>query len=909
VRTETLHCLLIEADEARARRLVQMLAAAAGLRCEVAHATSLIGAIAPLAEEGIDAIVLGHTTGPEPSPALLLKEEWPVIPLVVLSETPPLVGDDWIRPDDLSPHALSRSLLFARARLCAERANARVRAEIIQARQRVDRLIDAMPQHIAILDTRGCITQVNRAWRAFSIANGGDESAFIGRSYPAACSGGGGEEPGGEVSPGAIQAVIDGQRGSITIEYACHSSTEQRWFRMDVVRLEGPAPGAIVSHTDITRRTRMEQEARLACERFESFAQSSSDWFWEMDRDLRLNWLSDRFFTITGLPPASPAEALPIARLLAALPAGELARHHDDLAHRRPFRGIDVPFTLESGEIRHLRIGGVPVRDAAGTFLGYRGTGTDVTMLKAVESRLHESIEAAEAASRAKSAFLANMSHEIRTPMNGIIGMSHLALGDELPLRQRSYIEAILHSAQRLVNILNEILDFSKIEAGCLAVEDVVFDLDRLVGDTMTLIGDKAAAKELSFTLDIAPTLPRRLCGDPLRIGQILLNFLDNAVKFTERGGVTIGVREEERDGATLLVRFEVVDTGIGLTPEQRLPLFEAFHQAEASTTRRYGGTGLGLAIAKQLAGLMGGAVGVSSTPGYGSTFWFTARLRLAAETAVEPAAPPRPAAPTQLLAGGRVLLVEDDPVNQMVACGLLDAVGMVVDTADDGSIAVQMVQNRRYEIVLMDVLMPQMDGITATRRIRALPGGEDLPIVAMTANAIKGHDEECREAGMNDFLTKPIDPDHLYRVVHRWVTGLGDAPAFGLSPDEIRAEAEIPLPPIAGIDMRAALRCVAGMASLLVSSLRLFARQNEELGGQLRRALGAGDIAQALALIHTFKGLAGTLGAETALRQAVALEAALKADDTNGSAALIESLDATLGALIRAIDEALGPD
>ena len=385
--------------------------------------------------------------------------------------------------------------------------------------------------------------------------------------------------------------------------------------------------------------------------------------------------------------------------------------------------------------------------------------------------------EDAERASRAKSTFLANMSHEIRTPMNAVLGMAHLALRQATDPRGRDYLERIQQSAQHLLGIINDILDFSKIEADKLGLEHIEFSLASVLENFSNLIVDKAAAKGLKLTIEIDPDVPDALVGDPLRLGQILINYGNNAVKFTEHGEIHLRVAVLERGPDGVLLRWTVRDTGIGLSEEHQQRLFQSFHQADPSTSRQYGGTGLGLAIASRLADLMGGAVGVDSRLGEGSTFWFSARLGLAAAAAapalalrtVPEALASGTAAAAVSLQGVRALVVDDNEVNLMIACELLGQAGLELQTAENGALALERLQAEDFDLVFMDMQMPVMDGLEATRRIRSRPGKVYVPIVAMTANAMAADRELCLQAGMDEVLTKPIEPDRLLQVVRRW--------------------------------------------------------------------------------------------------------------------------------------------
>ena len=391
------------------------------------------------------------------------------------------------------------------------------------------------------------------------------------------------------------------------------------------------------------------------------------------------------------------------------------------------------------------------------------------------EAELAAARKVAEEATVAKSIFLANMSHEIRTPMNAIIGITHLLSQRELLDHQRDYFGKLQQAAQHLLSVINDILDFSKIESGKLDVEHRDFELRDVLANIANLIGDKARAKGLVLGFDIDAAVPTALVGDPLRLGQILINYTNNAVKFTARGEIHVRIQLLETiSDEQVVLHFAVTDTGIGITEEQEGRLFESFQQADASTTRRYGGTGLGLAISKKLAELMSGTVGFESEPGKGSTFWFTARFGTQREqrSKRQIVPPSRVRTGVPRLSGARILLVEDNELNQDVATGLIAPTGATVDVASNGAIAVQRVREGAYDLVLMDVQMPVMDGLTATRQIRALPGADSVPIVAMTANVMKGDRERCEAAGMNDHVGKPIDPDELFSVLLKWLPG-----------------------------------------------------------------------------------------------------------------------------------------
>jgi PAS domain S-box-containing protein len=395
----------------------------------------------------------------------------------------------------------------------------------------------------------------------------------------------------------------------------------------------------------------------------------------------------------------------------------------------------------------------------------------------------------ADTANRAKSAFLANMSHEIRTPMNAIIGLTHLLREDGLTPAQDERLRRVEAAALHLLSIINDVLDLSKIEAGRLELEEVEFNVGAVLDNVRSLIAEQAQSKGLAIEVDDeASSLWLR--GDPTRLRQALLNFAGNAVKFTEHGSVCLQARLQSRDESGYEVRFEVRDTGIGIDPEKLPRLFDAFTQADVSTTRRYGGTGLGLAITRRLARMMGGEAGGESTLGEGSTFWFTVRLPMARpDLAEEPMQewPDAALAVRRACSGARVLLAEDNEVNREVAVSMLGGVGLVVDTAENGMVAVQKVQQHAYALVLMDMQMPEMDGLDATRAIRAMPAYAALPIVALTANVYEQDRRKCLDAGMNDFIAKPVIPEELYAKVLRWLSR-GQPQTAAVQPEVVEA-------------------------------------------------------------------------------------------------------------------------
>jgi PAS domain S-box-containing protein len=597
---------------------------------------------------------------------------------------------------------------------------------------------------------------------------------------------------------------------------------------------------------------------------------------------------------------ANPA----LARMLGYADIGEMRKKVHDLRRdhiRDPavaetmIASLRATGALNNYELQMVRVdgsvfwGALSVQrsvDASG-YARAHGLLQDITERREKEQLL-QARAAAEAATAAKSDFLAKMSHELRTPMNAIIGFTDLALRPDAEPKRVEHLGHIRAASRSLLRIINDILDLSKIEAGKLGLERRDFDLQAVLDHLVSLLGQQAQDKGLRLTVTCAAQTPRALVGDPLRLEQVLVNLVGNAVKFTERGEVELTVELASATDKRARLRFMVRDTGIGLTPEEQERLFTPFTQVDAFSTRRHGGTGLGLAIARQLVDKMGGRVAVESRPGVGSIFLFTAEFGLGAQGAAAggertTTLAPAPAASLQrtaVLRGARVLLVEDNALNRQLAQEILQPTGVVLDVAENGPDAIAAVRQYAYNAVLMDVQMPGMDGLEATRRIRAAPGSAALPIIALTANAMERDREDCLAAGMSDFLTKPIDTDQLLLTLAHWIGG-AVAP---LAAPARREPATPPPPPptlpaaLPGIDLASAVKRLGGRENLVLDVLHGLLRQFPDGIEPMRASLEAGRTEEAQVAAHTLKGLAATAGCMRLSAAARETEAAIKA-------------------------------
>lgn len=764
---------------------------------------------------------------------------------------------------------------------------------------------------------------------------------------------------------------------------------------------------------------KVNNELQQVQERLSIALDSAQIGIWEFNAKTKVETWDDRMYELFGVDKATASD--PHREFAKGVLPEDLVKLQEEI--RLTMRGeidYDTVYRVRwpDGSLRYIKGSGLVIRDSDGTPIKVIGANYDITELKNYETNLHIAKEAAEAANVAKSDFLARMSHEIRTPMNAVIGMTHLALQTELTAKQRDYLQKAHDAAISLLDIINDILDFSKIEAGKMELEATDFSIDEVLEQLSNIFAMKVAEKNLELLFHVHPEVPAFVCGDPLRLRQILINLTGNALKFSSEGEIVVAIKLLESSETTVCLHFSVTDTGIGMTEEQLQKLFTSFSQADGSTTRRYGGTGLGLVICKRLVHLMQGEIKVSSISGQGSTFSFTAvfspspksrqlefaipgwfsdlralivddsavsrrilgyalesftipftavnsgedaiaaigaaatapyhlilmdmemagmdgitaskrilqgsqgevvpkiimvtaygqeRLAKAATAAgihgflVKPVskaalfdailecfgfaaerqacAPPGDAAfqQTSLIRGSRVLLVEDNPINQQLATELLEQANIQVTVAENGVQGVAAATPGHFELIFMDIQMPEMDGYTAARKIREA-GNSHTPIVAMTANAMTGDREKSLAAGMNDHLTKPIDPTELYTIIAKWIAPSDQAKKDnGCSPSGIDVGHLDPqLATIPGVDTLAGLKRVNNSPQLYRQLLEKFIEDHRSDAKKTAECLQTRDTATALRTVHTLKGIAGTLGAQSLQEQAATLEQAL---------------------------------
>ena len=819
---------------------------------------------------------------------------------------------------------ISITLLFAlihalmNTRAAAHRMAEKLTIELKESEQFATDVLDSLSSNIAVLDSRGIIVAVNEPWRNFAVANCGSAAlrSDLGTLYLDACRdivAGEGDE-GAEAARNGILSVLQGEQGKFTLEYPCCSPDEQRWFTMSVVRLHGLQHGVVVSHTDITKRKQVEAQEQITQRRQQAqirlHAMGEASYQELMDFGLEeiikltgslLGYIyhydeDNRIFTLySWSQEVLPACAVMNRRMMSHLDQtglwGEVVRQRspimvNDFAlpnrYRKGYpeghvpltRFLSIPVTQQGRIVAVVGVGNKaePYTEDDSTQLRlFMDELWNIVERRRIEEELRLAKEAADSSNQAKSAFLANMSHEIRTPMNAIIGLGRLALLTDLTEKQRDYLEKIESSSGTLLHLIDDLLDLSKVEAGKLTLETINFSLAACLTTVQSLIRVKAVEQGLDFRITVAPEVPTHMIGDPFRLSQILINLLGNAVKFTDQGEVSLKVTAVPAGAdEPVLVTCTVRDTGIGMTADQRANLFQPFTQADCSTTRRYGGTGLGLSISRQLVELMGGQIGVESEPGRGSVFTVTIPLgrgRLPAEST-----PPLldQALIAATLRGRRVLVAEDNIINQQVARELLQRVGMVVTIAGDGQAAAAAATEcgAHFDVILMDLQMPVMDGYEATRLIREQWPSDRLPIIAMTAYASRDELDRCLKCGMNAHLAKPVQPERLYACLAQWVKPVAEPDASPDVPRTCQAQ-HVELPEsLPGLDPVLGVAQLSGNAELYQRLIIDFAHDSQGLGRQIRNSLMESDLKHGRLLAHTLRGVAGNLAA-TALQAA----------------------------------------
>lgn len=678
---------------------------------------------------------------------------------------------------------------------------------------------------------------------------------------------------------------------------------KNNWFAATIVPFcdEAGKPFQYIGiRTDITKQKEIEQTMLEQHSFLLSLANSMGEGVYAVDKTGKCTFINQKGLELTGY---QESEVL-------GTNIHTLIHHHKEYGDETKMRSCPIFIRMQTGEPLNsdsqwffdkerrsfpVSMNAVPLYRNH-LFDGYVAVFQDISARKDAEQRLQNAKRQAEEANKTKSQFLANMSHEIRTPMNVIIGMSHLVLQTKLNKKQENYLNKIHHSAELLLNVINDILDLSKVEAGKLNIEYSEFWFKTVFDDLSSMLNLSAVEKGLSLRFEVAPEIPALLVGDAMRLNQVLVNLCNNAIKFTERGEVVVSASVLAKDSRHVELLFAVKDTGIGMTESQKAQLFKPFTQADTSTSRKYGGTGLGLSISKELVSMMGGEIWVESEQGSGSTFYFSLSLHYHEGEASEPVNLDESREQHQaVLDGYTILLVEDNRFNQEVAAELLNSYGASVNIAENGQKALTMLGEQPYDVVLMDCQMPVMDGYTATKIIRQNNLFGDIPVIAMTANAMPEDIEEMYHSGMNDHIVKPVNVDNLLNTLTKWVnknsrnslSGTGqemrtqdvtDNQTGGIVSGLTDTEWEV-------LDHTLAMQRLGLDAVDYVKILERFAKNEADIVQKILEAWRRRDLATAAQLTHTLKGTSGTIGAMALHEQAKQCEALLRKEELTDEA------------------------
>jgi PAS domain S-box-containing protein len=744
--------------------------------------------------------------------------------------------------------------------------------------------IDALSSHICVLDETGTIIAVNQAWTKFAADNpktdsnsGLPDRLGEGANYLDVCDQAAGtNSKEAAVVAAGIRAVLHGRNEQYATEYPCHAPDRQRWFITRVSRFfSHRAPRILVEHIDITERKTTEQALQSSEEKFRQLTENIREVIWMMTpAGDEMLYISPAYEEVWG----ATCDSLyrnPMAWVESIHP-DDLQQAHSVFQRQIQGEIVDSEYRIlaRDGKAKWIRDRAFPIRDEAGQVVRIVGIAEEVTERRRYEEELIRAREGADAANRAKSRFLANMSHEIRTPMNGVLGMIQLLLGTQLDEKQKRFANVAQTCGRTLLALIDDILDLAKIEAQKIVLEDVRFNLSDTIDEVVTLMRVQAGAKGLTFTSRVSPGTPSFVGGDVHRLRQILTNLSSNAIKFTERGEITLSAAPVSQDAGTTTVRFSVIDTGIGIRPDAAAGLFSPFVQADSSVTRKYGGTGLGLSICRHLAEAMGGQIGVDSSEGQGSTFWFTATFSQAPPLHLPVATDPGsrragarsgPGADRHTV---RILVAEDSSINREVTLAQLQMLGYQATLVADGAEAVAAVMHGGYDLVLMDCEMPRMDGFEATRRIRTSLYPE-IPIVALTANAMAEDRARCLSEGMNDYLSKPVDLDQLARVLTKLLPPSNSATPSPMPESKLETNSrEV-------FDAEGLMSRLGGDRRLAGIVLKGFLEDMPVQLNSLRKVLDGEDSRSARFHAHTLKGAAATVSAESLREVALAIERA----------------------------------